>query len=118
MIAETSGNAITANYTYDITGIAMSNSGEAYQYYLKNAHGDVTGLTNENGVILTDYEYDAFGNQLFIRDADTNLFRYCGEILRRRNRQYLPTQPLLLTDNRTFYHRRPDKGQIELVCVL
>lgn len=79
MIAETSGGVISANYAYDVTGIAMSRQSGAYQYYLKNAHGDVTGLVNESGTLIQSYVYDAFGNWLNTDDTDTNPFRYADE---------------------------------------
>ena len=31
---------------------------------LKNAHGDITALTNANGEIVNNYQFDAFGNSL------------------------------------------------------
>ena len=48
-------------------------------YYLFNAHGDVTGLTDENEVITKTYDYDAFGNEKNPSATDENPFRYCGE---------------------------------------
>ncbi len=31
-------------------------------YYVKNAKGDITSLTDQNGIRVVDYEYDAWGN--------------------------------------------------------
>ena len=50
-----------------------------YQYYTQNAHGDVVNLTDSTGAITKSYKYDAFGVEQNIDDADTNVFRYCGE---------------------------------------
>jgi len=52
-----------------------------YGWYLYNAHGDVTTLTDVNGDVTRNYEYDAFGNQqtLSANGADNNPYRYSGE---------------------------------------
>ncbi|NCU27666.1 hypothetical protein EOM86_13275, partial [Candidatus Nomurabacteria bacterium] len=67
-------------------------------YYLHNAHGDVTALTDKIGKVIKDYSYDPYGNEqtnpinLFGKNATTELwrqeieqidnpFRYCGEYL-------------------------------------
>ena len=50
-----------------------------YTYYTQNAHGDVVNLTDNNGAVTKTYQYDAFGVEKNIDDADTNAFRYCGE---------------------------------------
>ena len=49
------------------------------RYYLYNAHGDVVQLTNTNGELTQNYNYDAFGNERGLDEDDTNPFRYCGE---------------------------------------
>ena len=50
-----------------------------YTYYTQNAHGDVVNLTDNNSAVTKTYQYDAFGVEKNIDDADTNAFRYCGE---------------------------------------
>ena len=49
------------------------------QYYLYHAHGDVVQLTNTNGELTRNYNYDAFGNERDPDEDDINPFRYCGE---------------------------------------
>lgn len=49
------------------------------QYYMHNAHGDVTGLTDAQCNVTKTYTYDAFGVEQNIDANDTNPFRYCGE---------------------------------------
>ena len=49
------------------------------RYYLYNAHGDVVQLTNTNGELTKNYNYDAFGNERSPVETDVNPFRYCGE---------------------------------------
>jgi RHS repeat-associated protein len=51
----------------------------ATNYYLYNAHGDVTQLANASGTVTKNYDYDAFGNEQNPDTSDTNPFRYCGE---------------------------------------
>ncbi len=62
--------------------------------FIKNAHGDVTDLTNRN----VTYDYDAYGNLRTDNMTDSNPFRYCGEyqdkesgLIYLRNRYYDPT---------------------------
>ena len=49
------------------------------QYYMHNAHGDVTGLTDAQCNVTKTYTYDAFGIEQNIDPNDTNPFRYCEE---------------------------------------
>ncbi|MBO8178845.1 MAG: hypothetical protein H0Z31_15675, partial [Bacillus sp. (in: Bacteria)] len=42
----------------------MTKNGITYHYHV-NGHGDVTALTDANGNIVAEYEYDAWGNILF-----------------------------------------------------
>ena len=48
-------------------------------YYLFNAHGDVTELTDSSGAVTKIYHYDAFGVETSPAPLDKNPFRYCGE---------------------------------------
>ena len=58
MTAETDSNGITTVYTYDETGVVMANGTER-ALYLKNAHGDITAVTDINGNVQNTYIYDA-----------------------------------------------------------
>ncbi len=80
LAAETYSNGnIEFMYQYGADGIvAREDSESLVTLYLKNAHGDVIGLTAEDGTIDSRYIYDAFGNQLET-SQDINPFRYCGE---------------------------------------
>ena len=49
------------------------------EYYLFNAHGDVTELTDSSGAVTKAYRYDAFGVETSPDPQDENPFRYCGE---------------------------------------
>ena len=87
---------ITTAYTYDPTGIVMSNDGTDTVRFIKDPHGNVVA-TSKNDKIVDSYDYTAFGVQL--NSAETsNPFRYCGEYYDEeldsvylRNRYYQPT---------------------------
>ena len=65
----------TGIYKYGL-GRVSDNKGN---YYIYNAHGDVTGLTDSAGNMVREYEYGAFGMEVSKDSNDTNPFRYCGE---------------------------------------
>ena len=48
-------------------------------YYVTNPHGDVVQLLDEEGTVIQDYKYDAFGNELHPEKKDDNPYRYSGE---------------------------------------
>ena len=58
---------------------SASGEASAKQYYVKNPHGDVVQLLDENGKVIRDYEYDSFGNEVKPDSRDENPFRYSGE---------------------------------------
>lgn len=116
-------NGITTNHIWDGTDIVMDISGTINKYYRgltgisyaeingvvnyyhKNAHGDVTALTNSNGEIVNNYQFDAFGNRLTETET-TNPFGYCGEyydtetsMIYLRNRYYDPTSGRFITED-------------------
>jgi len=82
IIADEVNGTITNTYLRGVGLIATDLDGSR-SYYLCNAHGDVTSLTNSSGTITQKYDYDAFGNLRdvdgYSNDTDTNPFRYCGE---------------------------------------
>ena len=73
VIGEVTGDA-TTTYLRGVNLISSSGT-----YYLYNAHGDVVQLTNANGELTRNYNYDAFGNERDPDEDDSNPFRYCGE---------------------------------------
>ena len=83
-----------AVYGYAINRVSRFTSGVDGEIYLFNAHGDVVGLvaiSGENvGKTIKEYDYDAFGNEVFPDPDDENPFRYCGEYYDKgTNRLYL-----------------------------
>ena len=75
----------TIYYTYDNSGniLSMNLNGTEY-YYLKNAQGDILGLTDNTGTQVVSYTYDSWGKLVSITGslADTigvkNPYRYRG----------------------------------------
>jgi RHS repeat-associated protein len=57
----------------------MTKNGQTYYYHL-NGHGDVVALTDNNGNVVAEYEYDAWGNILSQTGslASENPYRYAG----------------------------------------
>ena len=78
IVADEIDGVMSAVYLRGI-GLISSKLGANRQYYLYNGHGDVVQLTNTNGTVVKDYDYDAFGVEKSIDENDTNPFRYCGE---------------------------------------
>jgi len=92
MIADVKGD----NVVVFIRGINLIRSTE-HGWYLFNARGDVVQLLDNNGNIIREYRYDAFGVERFKDENDTNPFRYTGEYFDRetgmiylRMRFYIP----------------------------
>lgn len=61
--------------------LICSDSGEGTEptYYVSNSHGDVVQLLNQEGTVIREYSYDAFGNEINPDKKDDNPFRYTGE---------------------------------------
>ena len=76
-----------ARYLRGANLIAREQDGAA-QYYLFNAHGDVTQRLDALGNLLKNYRYDAFGNEENPEPLDVNPFRYCGEYFDRETGDY------------------------------
>ncbi|MEH6892050.1 RHS repeat-associated core domain-containing protein, partial [Bacillus sp. JJ864] len=63
---ETAGSGnVLRQYVYSVDGIrlAMKSQGQTV-YYHYNPRGDVIAMTDENGQVVANYEYDAWGNVL------------------------------------------------------
>jgi RHS repeat-associated protein len=82
VIYETDQNQSKINeYIWDNNGrpVSLIKDGKTYYYHL-NRHGDVTALTDSNGNIVAQYEYDSWGNILNKSGSlsDINPYRYSG----------------------------------------
>ncbi len=78
MVMETKETQINKYYR-GVNGITYASMNGTVSYYHKDAHGDVTALTDSTGTITKNYMYDSFGNQATEDETDTNPFRYAGE---------------------------------------
>lgn len=82
IVAETTQNN-TIWYIYDEndTIIGFEHEGQSY-YFEKNAQGDVVKIYDENGNVVSEYIYDAWGNIVVVHGdesiAKINPFRYRG----------------------------------------
>ena len=97
-------NGTTTSYTYDSTGIILSDNGTDTTRYIKDPHGSVAA-TSRNNTIIGEYDYTAFGNQTECTDT-SNPFRYCGEyyddendMVYLRNRYYNSTTGRFITED-------------------
>ena len=82
VMEETEDKVVTYIYGLNLVSRIPDSMYENAEYYLHDAHGNVTQLTNQYGSVTTSYIYDAFGNQLNTGNGsedDDNPFRYCGE---------------------------------------
>ncbi|WP_198524665.1 RHS repeat-associated core domain-containing protein [Paenibacillus phocaensis] len=86
LIAEANVNggtpSVTYTYLYDLSGRLWSRVDQAtgeVQYYQLNGHGDVVGLTDNQGNQLNTYTYDIWGNPETEEETVPNVFRYSGE---------------------------------------
>ncbi|MEH7130795.1 DNRLRE domain-containing protein [Neobacillus drentensis] len=82
VIAETDASTnVIVEYSWDDQGnpVTMVKGGKTYYYHL-NGHGDVTALTDENGNIVAQYQYDAWGKITSSTGTmkDINPYRYAG----------------------------------------
>ena len=84
------GERLNGEYVSYLRGANLiSRTGEdGTDYYLFNAHGDVTGLADSTGASARAYDYDAFGVEKDPDPLDENPFRYCGEYFDRETETY------------------------------
>ncbi|ANE45480.1 hypothetical protein SY83_03140 [Paenibacillus swuensis] len=71
----------TLEYIWDDEGnpVGLIYNNQTY-YYHTNNHGDVVSITDSNGSVVANYEYDAWGNTLTQSGplASVNPYRYAG----------------------------------------
>ena len=78
VVAELQNDVLYASYLRRANLICREANNSA-EYYLFDAHADVIALTDEDGDLTKNYDYDAFGCEKQPDPLDTNPFRYCGE---------------------------------------
>ena len=122
-----SGSVGGADYVTDIDGKVIQENeaeiivghqalakkiGDAYYYYIYNAHGDVIMMVDESGNIKNTYEYDAWGKITEETETVPNSIKYAGEyydaetgFIYLRNRMYDPA-------TRRFTSEDPARDQL------
>jgi RHS repeat-associated protein len=72
--------AVTANYIrgLNIDEPLLRSTQNAVRFYMTDALGSVIALTDETGVIKTQYVYDPFGNVSISGEPSDNPFQYTG----------------------------------------
>ena len=84
------GERLNGEYVSYLRGanLISRTSEDGTDFYLFNAHGDVTGLADSTGASTRAYDYDAFGVEKDPDPLDENPFRYCGEYFDRETETY------------------------------
>ncbi|WP_039041564.1 RHS repeat-associated core domain-containing protein [Sporosarcina sp. ZBG7A] len=106
---------ILKEYTYDDNDVplTMTYQGKDY-YYLTNYRGDVLGLVDDNGSVVAEYSYDAWGNILSQSGAmaTINPYRYAGYQYDDGTKLYYLMARYYNPDNGVFLSRDPVRGDL------
>jgi RHS repeat-associated protein len=81
IVQEIESGTVTANYIRTLNidePLARITSDGTIRYYQQDALGSVIALTDEDGNIKTQYQYDPFGNTSFTGEESDNPFQYTG----------------------------------------
>ena len=109
-------NNITAEYSWDDEGnpITLAKNGKVY-YYLINGQGDVTKLTDQNGNVVANYEYDVWGNvkKQSGNLADENPIRYAGYYFDKETDHYYLLSRYYNPDTGTFLSNDEYPGEMD-----
>ncbi|MFJ8119963.1 DNRLRE domain-containing protein [Bacillus mycoides] len=112
---ETDGNGnVLRQYVYSIDGVrlAMKSQGQKLFYHY-SPRGDVVAMTDANGQVVANYEYDAWGN---ILKSDTkgiaadNPFGYAGYMYDKEIGMYYLMARYYNPDHGVFISADPDPG--------
>jgi len=96
-------------YVYGSSKISQSCNGET-QFYLYDSIGrNVCALIDSSGEMLSNYEYDSFGNVTLENQKVKNVYKYCGEqfdeetgLIYLRNRYYDPQIGRFISKDKNF----------------
>ena len=80
MLEEDDSTGAARQYTYGLDLISRwdTSTGKSI-YYVKDGHGSVRALTDQNGAVTDTYDYDAFGNLIHSTGTTPNNYLYTGE---------------------------------------
>ncbi len=79
ILAETNASNVVQNYYIHGLGlVARIKADGTIHYYHADFRGSTVAMTNTSQAITHKYQYDEFGNQTNIQEADPNPFRYVG----------------------------------------
>ena len=81
IVQEIESGVVSANYMRTLNidePLARIKSDATVRYYQQDALGSVIALTDETGVIRTQYFYDPYGNTTVSGEISGNLFQYTG----------------------------------------
>lgn len=112
---ETDGNGnILRQYVYSIDGVrlAMKAQGQTVFYHY-SPRGDVVAMTDQNGQVVANYEYDAWGNVLKSDAkgiAADNPFGYAGYMYDKEIGMYYLIARYYNPDHGVFISVDPDPG--------
>ncbi|PKR94433.1 hypothetical protein bcere0024_029580 [Bacillus cereus Rock4-18] len=112
---ETDGNGnVLRQYVYSIDGVrlAMKAQGQTLFYHY-NPHGDVVAMTDSNGQVVANYEYDAWGNVLKSETtgiAADNPFGYAGYMYDKEIGMYYLIARYYNPEHGVFLSVDPDPG--------
>jgi len=75
---DSSGAARQYSYALDLISRWDTSTGKSI-YYVKDGHGSVRALTDQNGAVTDTYDYDAFGNLIHSTGTTPNNYLFAGE---------------------------------------
>ncbi|ALZ64714.1 tRNA(Glu)-specific nuclease WapA precursor (plasmid) [Bacillus cereus] len=112
---ETNGDGnVLRQYVYSIDGVRLAMKAEGQTlFYHYNPRGDVIAMTDQNGQIVANYEYDAWGNVL---KSDTkgiaaeNPFGYAGYMYDKEIGMYYLIARYYNPEHGVFLSVDPDPG--------
>jgi RHS repeat-associated protein len=81
-VSSSTFNGATAYYVREPGGqIVSERAGTSTYYYLYDALGSITGLTDKNGALVNTYSYDPYGRTLSATGTVGNPWRFTGQLL-------------------------------------
>ena len=102
VVEEVVNGAVTRQYTYGLQRISQNlspavsgNSTWTPSFYVYDGGGSVRQLTNSNGTVTDEYEYDAYGNSFTKSGTTPNNYLYRGEQYDSRLRPLLSPRQIL-----------------------